>query len=240
MKFIKKNLKWITVVFIIILITILIGLKLYLLKNKEKELETTKTKEQQEETIFKEEPVEIVKKVFVDIKGAVTLPGVYEIEENKKVIDVINLAGGFTEQADTSLINLAKQVTNEMVIIIYTKEEVKKAIEEDDIAKIVDNECICPEVKNDACLNNNTNNKKETSTDSKTDKTNSNTTNIKVNLNTATLEELQTLSGIGESKAKAIIEYRDEIGGFKTIEELTEVPGIGQSTYDEIKENITV
>ena len=160
------------------------------------------------------------------------------------MIDVINLAGGFTEQADTSLINLAKQVTKEMVIIIYTKEEVKKAIKENDIAKVVDNECICPEVKNDACLNNNknnnTNNKKETSTDSKTDKPTTDNTNTKVNLNTATLEELQTLSGIGASKAKAIIEYRDEIGGFKTIEELMEVPGIGQSTYDEIKENITV
>ena len=194
MKFIKKNLKWITIIFAIILIIILIGLKIYLLKNDKKEMEITKIKEQQEETIFKEEKEEIVKKVFVDIKGAVSLPGVYEIEEDKKVIDVINLAGGFTEQADTSLINLAKQVTKEMVIIIYTKEEVKKAIKEDDIAKVVDNECICPEVKNDACLNNNknnnTNNKKETSTDSKTDKPTTDNTNTKVNLNTATLEEL--------------------------------------------------
>lgn len=241
MKFIKKNLKWITIIFVIVLIIILIGLKIFLLKKDRKEDEIIKIKEQQEETIFKEEEIEIIKKISVDIKGAVALPGVYEIEEDKRVIDVVNLAGGFTEEADTSLINLAKQVKSEMVIIIYTKEEVKKAIEKNEIVKIIDNECVCPEVKNDACINNNTNDKNKTNNKETTkDKENNNQTNTKINLNTATLEELKTLSGIGNSKAQAIIDYRDEKGGFKTIEELIEVPGIGQSTYDEIKDNITV
>ena len=91
-------------------------------------------------------------KIYVDVKGAVVNPGVYEIEEGKKVRDAIGLAGGLTDQADTSLINLAKKVTNEMVVIIYTLEEVKKATEVDAIAKVIDNQCVCPEIKNDACL----------------------------------------------------------------------------------------
>ena len=212
---------------------ILIGLKIYLLKNDKKEMEITKIKEQQEETIFKEEKEEILKKVFVDIKGAVALPGVYEIEEDKKVIDVINLAGGFTEQADTSLINLAKQVTKEMVVIIYTKEEVERAKQEEPIIKIVEKECICPEIKNDACLEKEQEN--EEVNEEKVD-----VVDKKINLNKATLEELQTLEGIGESKAKAIIAYRDEKGKFNNIEELLEVSGIGEKLYESIKTNITV
>ena len=63
------------------------------------------------------------------------------------------MAGGFTKNADTSLLNLAKKVTNEMVIIIYTKEEVKNANKMDTVVKIIEKECVCPEINNDACLN---------------------------------------------------------------------------------------
>lgn len=231
MKFIKKNIKWITITVVIMIIIGLISLKHSLIKKnnspKQEEisiLEKTPT----EPELEAEEPE--IKNVYVDIKGAVALPGVYEIEENKKVIDVIELAGGFTEQADTSLVNLAKKVENEMVIIIYTSDEVRKATAENSIAKIVDKQCICPEIKNDACINNNT-------TESSPNKE---TNTQKINLNTATLEELQTLSGIGESKAKAIIEYRETNGFFQTIEELMEVSGIGEALYEKVKNNITV
>lgn len=148
--------------------------------------------------------------------------------KNSVVIDVINLAGGLTENADTSLINLAKQVTSEMVIIIYSKEEVELAKQEEPIIKIVEKECVCPEIKNDSCLEN----------IKKDDKTE--VVNGKVNLNTATFDELQTLDGIGESKAKTIIAYREENGNFENIEELLEVSGIGEALYEKIKDNITV
>lgn len=233
MKFIKKNLKWITIAAIILLVITMLSLKFFLIK-KSKQIEAEEVSVLEKELEPPEsEPLETtIANVYVDIKGAVALPGVYEIEENKKVIDVVNLAGGFTEQADTSLVNLAKKVENEMVIIIYTSEEVKKATAEDSIAKVVDKQCICPEVKNDACIKSNT----QSSSTSSTNETNTQ----KVNLNTATLEELQALSGIGESKAKAIIEYREKNGLFQTIEELMEVSGIGEALYEKVKNDIAV
>ena len=231
-KFIKRNLKVITIINVMIIIISLIICKYFLLQKEEAHEEVKPFLEEQMEKITLEEN-DVIKKVFVDIKGEIAIPGVYEIDEGKKVIDVINLAGGFTEQADTSLINLAKQITNEMVIIIYSKDEVKKARENDEIIKVVEKECICPQITNDACLNKEDETANiENETIKKEDKL--------VNLNTASLEELQTLTGIGESKAKAIIEYREENDGFKNIEELKEVSGIGEALYEKIKNNITV
>lgn len=238
MKLIKKNIKWISLIVIIILIISIIIVKAYLLKNDEVDVkilekeELVKTESTTEEQL--EEVIPELDFVFVDIKGAVVKPGVYEIEATKKVIDVVNLAGGLTDQADTSLINLAKTISSEMVIIIYTKEEVAKAKEDASLTKVVDNECVCPQITNDACLNN-----EETTNDNK-NTTNTDTTASKVNINEATLEELQTLSGVGESKAQAIIDYREEHGPFETIEALKEVSGIGESLYEKIKNHIEV
>lgn len=234
MKFIRKHLKLITIIILIIITITLFLLKIYLNHNSNLINDEITTEEEPMVTSPLQEDIILDTKqpeketVFVDIKGAVVAPGVYEIEANKKVIDVIVLAGGLTEQADTSLINLAKQLTNEMVIIIYTKEEVEKAKQEEPIIKIIEKECVCPEIKNDSCLENSKN-------DSKVE-----TNSKKVNINTATIEELQTLDGIGESKAKSIIKYREETGLFKNIDELLNVSGIGESLYESIKESITV
>ena len=233
MKFIKKNLKIIVIIFTIILKILLILLKIYLNNKANLKEEVVEEIEVIEEV--NEEIVAEIETFFVDIKGAVLNPGVYEIEANKKVIDVVNLAGGLTDNADTTLINLAKNITDEMVIIIYTKEEVEKANTNDTVVKVIDKECVCPEIKNDACISSSISNKNTTSNDT------TDTVELgKINLNEATLEELQTLTGIGESKAKAIIEYRESIGLFSTIEEVKEVTGIGESLYEKIKDNITV
>ena len=235
MKTIKKHIILTTIIIIFLLVLGTIGLKKYLLKTKEiiptiqEEITLEKEEEKEEEAPLKN--------VYVDIKGAVTKPGVYEIKENQKVIDVINLAGGFTNDADTSMINLAKKVTNEMVVIIYTKEEVKKWTEPNQIIKYVDKQCICPNIKNDGCLKNESTTAKS---EDKATKKEENTKDNKININTATIEELQTISGIGESKAKAIIEYRNDKGEFKNIEELQEVTGIGASLYEKIKDSITI
>ena len=238
MKFIRRHIKIITIVIIIVLILFFSFFKIYLNNNsKLEEVVVDKNEEVGEKDLVKEEDArkqELEKEiVFVDIKGAINNPGVYEIESDKKVIDVINLAGGLTDKADTSLINLAKQVTKEMVVIIYTKEEVERAKQEEPIIKIVEKECICPEIKNDACLEKEQEN--EEVNEEKVD-----VVDKKINLNKATLEELQTLEGIGESKAKAIIAYREEKGKFNNIEELLEVSGIGEKLYETIKTNITV
>ena len=178
-----------------------------------------------------EEKVNDIKTLFVDIKGAVNAPGVYELDEGKRVIDAINLAGGFTDKADTININLSKKLTDEMFIVIYTKQEIynyKKNNETSNI-KCASFEYICPDVNNDACI------KKDTKIkDSKKE------LNNKISINSASKEELMTLNGIGESKADAIINYRNENGLFKTIEDLKNVSGVGNSVFEKIKNNITL
>lgn len=172
-----------------------------------------------------------LKTLFVDVKGAVNAPGVYELEDGKRVIDAINLAGGFSDKADTINVNLSKRLTDEMFIVIYTKQEIynyKKSNETSNI-NCASFECVCPDVKNDACIEKNLkaeNNKKEA--------------NNKVSINNATKEDLMSLTGIGESKANAIINYRNENGLFKQIEDIKNVSGIGDSVFEKIKNNITL
>ena len=172
-----------------------------------------------------------LKTLFVDVKGAVNAPGVYELEDGKRVIDAINLAGGFSDKADTINVNLSKRLTDEMFIVIYTKQEIynyKKSKETSNI-NCASFECVCPDVKNDACIEKNLkaeNNKKEA--------------NNKVSINNATKEDLMSLTGIGESKANAIINYRNENGLFKQIEDIKNVSGIGDSVFEKIKNNITL
>lgn len=237
MKIIKKNLKWITLLFVMIIFIggILIKYSLSMKETEDIVLEELELKEEevQEVTVQEVEETPVLQSVYVDIKGAVQKPGVYEVTEDKKVIDVVEMAGGFTKNADTSIINLAKKVTNEMVIIIYTIDEVKKSKETETVVKVIEKECVCPEIKNDACLNSN-NKEKDTETSS------NETISGKININTASLEEIQALSGIGESKAKAIIKHREENGNFEKIEDLMNVSGIGETLYEKIKNDITV
>ena len=170
----------------------------------------------------KEEKEELYK---VDIKGQVINPGIYELKTSSRVIDVINMAGGLTEEADTSVINLSKKITDEMVIIIYSYAEVEDFSKTKEIEKQVQEKCTKNEIysiQNDACIS-----------------ISSNEINGLININTATKEELMNLQGIGESKAKDIIKYREENEQFNSIEDIKKVPGIGDNLFASIKENIT-
>lgn len=239
MKIIKKYKKYIIALLSILIITSLIILKIQL--NKNTEIIKEESNELFDVIPLEEDNIKENKKVSVDIKGAVINPGVYEIEDSKKVIDVINLAGGLKEDANTSLINLAKKVTDEMVVIIYTEKEIKEAMkQENNLIKPIDNTCNCPKITNDACLTKESDAKDNTSSNNTTPNSNTPDKNTKININTASLEELETLSGIGESKAKAIIEYREEVGKFEKIEDIKNVSGIGDSAYEKIKNFITV
>lgn len=156
------------------------------------------------------------KKMYVDIKGSVKNPGVYEFKENDRVIDAINYAGGLNKYANTSNINLSQKLSSEMVIYVFSNKEIE------DGSKVSSCSTICGvnviEVNN--CVD-------------------ENNSSDKVNINNATLEELMTLTGIGESKAKNIIAYREK-EKFKTIEDIKNISGIGDALFEKIKDRIVV
>ena len=168
----------------------------------------------------------VVDEIIVDIKGFVSKPGVYSFKksENARINDLIIKAGGLKKEADTSIINLSKKLEDEMTIIIYSKSEITSYLKtEEELKKKLE---ICEnKLKNDACM--------EKSTIKQENQ------NKKININTAMLNELMTINGIGESKASAIIEYRKK-AKFKSIEDIKNVEGIGDSLFATIKESITV
>ena len=165
------------------------------------------------------------KEYYVDVKGSVKNPGVYKVKEGTIINDVIALAGGLKSGASTKNINLSKKISDEMVIYIYTAKELTNLNKE--------SECHCDKVDISSCEG-------ASVIISDNVSTSSNETKGLVNLNTASKEELMTLSGIGESKALAIIDYREKNGRFKTKEELMNVSGIGEASYKKIESNITV
>ena len=171
--------------------------------------------------------------IYIDIRGEIKKPGVYKISKDKRVIDAIEIAKGLTNDADTSVNNLSMQLKDEMVIIIYSKQEVKNFIKTKETEQLKEENCSKEQnnIKNDSCI---TQDKKENKTTTKKEETK---TSI-ININTASLEELSTLKGIGSKKAQKIIEYRTKTP-FKTKEQIMEVSGIGESLYNKIKDNIT-
>lgn len=179
-----------------------------------------------------------LKGFYVDIKGEVNNPGVYLVNENNIVNDVINLANGLTENANTKCINLSKKLKEEMIIYVYNNTETKKILNENNL----ENSNICNEIKNNAYANINSNN----SSSNENNNNNNNTSSTKkeenqiININTADQKTLTTLPGIGEAKANDIIKYRNANGGFKSIDEIKNVSGIGSSTFEKIKNLITI
>lgn len=167
-----------------------------------------------------------IEKIHVEIKGEVVTPGVYELLPESRVIDLIKLAGGLTENAVLANINQAKKLKDEMVVVIYNENDLVEEIK----TEYVYLECTCPEVKNDACIEEKTESNKEEVTEDE---------NKKISINNATLEELMTLKGIGEKTANKIIEYRNE-NKFETIEDIKNVSGIGDSLYEKIKDFISI
>ena len=148
---------------------------------------------------------------YVDIKGEVLRPGVYEFSCESRMQEVIKKAGGFTEEADETKINLAQKISDQMQIIVpnlHSKQE----------GGVTEG-----------------NSEKGNSSNS----TPSNSKRGTVNINTATLEELQTIKGIGKKKAEAILQYRKEHGAFRTKEDLLQVKGIGKKALEAIESQVT-
>ena len=219
---------------IIIILIIIIGF-LYSYKVTEEE-EINITESVKEDKNEKEE-----EKYKVDIKGEVKHPGVYELYNDDRVIDVIKKADGLTLDADTSYINLSKKLTDEMVIIIYSKDEIKeyrkkqkeiknnneikKSIEKYDEVK---EEFVCPNITNNACIEekniSNNNNLNESVKSKKEDNNDKNETviNEKPKINEEQVDDTINLNKININKASK--------------EELLILPGIGESKADRIIE----
>lgn len=173
---------------------------------------------------------EIVTKIYIDIKGEVKKPGVYEVDDDSIVQDAITLAGGLTKNGTTKNLNLSKLVSNEMVVIVANKKTLNNAL------KVSQTICKCEESDITECIKN-----EEVSIVSPTEgETPVEESATKISINTGSKEELMTLSGIGESKANNIISYRETNGSFKSLEEIMNVTGIGESIFAQIKENITL
>lgn len=206
-----------------------------------------------EEKLVSSEEQKAQEYILVDIKGEVKTPGVYKLPVNSRVIDAIEASGGLTKKAVTTYINLSKTLKDENVIIINKKSELKKIEEKKNIEEIKINNNSSVSVKTSDVITNDVDKvKEETTTESvtKTPEEGSSPANeisseqkketTSVNINESSIEELTTISGIGESKAKAIIEYRTTNGPFKSIEEIKNVSGIGDKLYDKIKAYITI
>lgn len=223
-----KYIKWGLLFFVFFSLMSINCYQVYLLSREEDNNDIILENEVKEEVVV-DKKEEVTEKVKVDIKGAIKKPGVYELDSNSIINDVIKLAGGLKTNASTKYLNLSKKILDEMVINIYTESEVKKMKEPVDVCEVKDQDLTnC----DDATII-------VTNPDSNKDISNSNeVVDNKVSINDGTKEELMTLSGIGEVKAQAIIDYRNKNGKFSKIEDLMNVSGIGESTYNQIKDNI--
>lgn len=143
--------------------------------------------------------------IYVDVEGEINNPGVYEADKKTRVFQIINKAGGFTEQADPSLINQAEIVEDGELIRVPAKGEADAA-----------------------------------SAASSSDGTASASSSDLVNINTADASKLQEIPGVGPSIAEKIVEYRTSNGRFRKIEDIKNVSGIGEKTFDKMKSHLTV
>ena len=200
--FFRQNVKSIILAFVCSLVLIIGGL-FYFNQNKTEDYSGVSFSNISNETNNKDEKAEDKhdEKIFVDVKGAVKHPGVFETTKDKRVKDLIEEAGGLLDDADTSTLNLSQKVKDQMVIYVLKHGEKPKQI---------------------------------------SDGGTSSSSGDVININTANLEQLMKISGVGKTKAEAIISYREKNGDFKKKEDITKVRGIGKATFEKIKDKIEV
>ena len=223
----KKTL--LAVCFILICGTVYVGIRFHtgnrddivLVKQEEAEANRAGTEEEEnttnsepdavtDETVTTTEP-DFVQEVYVHLCGAVAKEGVYLLPKGSRLIDGVTAAGGFTEEADTTYHNLAAELSDGQKVYVPTLTETEALSVTERTEKAGDLFGV------DAS---------ET------------VSNGQVNINTASKEELMTLSGIGEAKAESILLYRQKVGPFQSIEELKHVSGIGDAMFERIKDEI--
>lgn len=201
--FFKQNIKSIVLAFFCSVVVIGIGLY-YFNYNKTEDYNNISFSNHKSDRIDNEEKNDDKQdeKIFVDVKGAVKNPGVFETTKDKRIKDLIDVAGGLSDDADTSTLNLSQKVKDQMVIYVLKHGEKPKQMSEIG--------------------------------------TTSSSSREVININTANKEQLMKISGVGKTKAEAIIEHREKNGDFKKKEDITKVRGIGKATFEKIKDKIEV
>lgn len=209
------------IISIALVIALIIGFIIYMVINNQNDNEinfeelvanqNNEENEQESETNENNTQEETKKEIVVHITGEVKKEGVVYLEEGSRVVDAIKKAGGETKEADLSQVNLAYVLQDGQKIYIPNKNEKISAYTSENMGENIEQ--------------NNTTTKKE---------------GAKVNINTAGVEELDQLPGIGPAIAQRIIDYRNEHGEFKKVEDIQEVKGIGDAKFREIKDSITV
>lgn len=206
------------VIIVVAIVIAILGYYLFFVQSEPKQEATNSLftemdqAQQEKESEKKEEGSEVPVVIKVDVKGAVRNPGVFIAKPGDRVIDLIASAGDFTKEADLNKVNLAQLVEDQMVIYV------PRMGEED--------------VELPASASNGGAVAVSGSTEA--------SDGTKVNLNTATQTELETLTGIGPAKAMAIIEYRETTGKFQQIEDLKNISGFGDKTFEKLQDSITV
>lgn len=197
--------------FYIVLMVILLNVVLAGCKSDENSIDLSAESHKAEES-FETGSVseEITGDIYVYVNGAVEKPGVYCVSSESRVYQVIDMAGGMTKKAQKGSLNLAEKVYDGQQIQVMTRKQFKEQ-----------NDKSGESTKEDSA-------KAETSDETL------------ININSATVEELTELSGIGETKAEAIVAYREENGGFSSVEDIKNVSGIGDATFANIESKITV
>lgn len=152
------------------------------------------------------------KEIIIHVTGEVKRQGIVKVKQGDRISDVIDVAGGINDRTDLSKINLAYIVQDGQKIYVPSIHD------KDDVDTIVENAGVNV-IK---------------------DGTNSGNKEGKININKASQTELETLSGVGPSTALKIINYRNENGKFKTIDDIKNVPGIGEAKFENIKNDICV
>ena len=156
--------------------------------------------------------------IWVYVCGQVADPGVYELAAGDRVVNALSAAGGMTEQAAETYLNQAEVLADGQKIYVPSEKEAQE-------------QKLSPDGSSPGAGSTGDGSPGAGSSSGRTEK---------VNLNTAGKAELMTLGGIGESRAEAIISYREENGGFRSIEEIKKIEGIKEGIFGKIKDKITV
>lgn len=162
---------------------------------------------------------------YVYVCGQVTSPGVYKLEEGQRIFEAVELAGGFTGEARPEYLNLAEPVFDGMKILVPDEAQASDSSWNGQIGSLG----TVPGTGGSGFGAADAYSQDRGAVPMK-----------KVNINSASKEELMTLTGIGESRAADIIRYRTEQGAFSRIEDIMNVPGIKEASFQKLKDQIEV